>query len=525
MPLAARPADVAAAFEQLDRRDNVTLQHFCNRWLLPAGSDLLPAAAPGLAAGPPPGWLPQVQNAEARTWAEALFSLWGALCRQATPDVAAHPERHSLLQPAAQGRPFVVPGARFREQYYWDTFWSLRGLLVCGLHDLAKDVLCTMLAAVEQFGFTPNGLRSYYLNRSQPPLLSQTVAAVHASAPDLALLARALAALQREHAYWTSSPKAVELQGPDGRTHRLSRYWAATDQPRPEAYREDVATAAGLDGAAAAALWRELASAAESGWDFSSRWLDDGVSLRSCRTTRVVPADLNALLYQMECNIASFAAELGEDEVAARFRAAAAARLQAIDALLWDERGGQWRDLVLAADASGGSTGSSSFEQSSVVVASNWVPLYCGCAPAGTARAAAALAGLRRSNLLAAAGVAVTLRETGQQWDWPNSWPPLTCMLLEGCASYCGQEGKQLAAALADQYLRSAYAAWAACGRMFEKFDAQQAGAPGGGGEYQCVDGFGWTNGVALLLLERYGWDPAAGAAAGLGSPPAATQP
>ena len=266
----------------------------------------------------------------------------------------------------------------------------------------------------------------------------------------------------------------------------------------------------------------------------------------------------------MECNIASFAAELGEDEVAARFRAAAAARLQAIDALLWDERGGQWRDLVLAADASGGSTGSSSFEQSSVVVASNWVPLYCGCAPAGTARAAAALAGLRRSNLLAAAGVAVTLRETGQQWDWPNSWPPLTCMLLEGCASYCGQEGKQvrqqavawlaarathalcfhpcraciapspscavylsscpqLAAALADQYLRSAYAAWAACGRMFEKFDAQQAsrapsaqqqfrciapnaarqsrlthiprtlqaGAPGGGGEYQCVDGFG----------------------------------
>ena len=31
-------------------------------------------------------------------------------------------------------------------------------------------------------------------------------------------------------------------------------------------------------------------------------------------------------------------------------------------------------------------------------------------------------------------------------------------------------------------------------------------GAPGGGGEYECAEGFGWTNGVALIFLERYGW-------------------
>jgi alpha,alpha-trehalase len=44
---------------------------------------------------------------------------------------------------------------------------------------------------------------------------------------------------------------------------------------------------------------------------------------------------------------------------------------------------------------------------------------------------------------------------------------------------------------------------------MLEKFDALHEGAAGGGGEYACMSGFGWTNGVALLLLERYGWQPA----------------
>jgi len=40
---------------------------------------------------------------------------------------------------------------------------------------------------------------------------------------------------------------------------------------------------------------------------------------------------------------------------------------------------------------------------------------------------------------------------------------------------------------------------------MFEKYNATQAGYVGGGGEYSLQTGFGWTNGVALILLNRYG--------------------
>lgn len=52
--------------------------------------------------------------------------------------------------------------------------------------------------------------------------------------------------------------------------------------------REDVETAAqaGLDAAAQRRLWRELASAAESGWDFSSRWLADGAVCWDCSSWR-----------------------------------------------------------------------------------------------------------------------------------------------------------------------------------------------------------------------------------------------
>lgn len=44
-------------------------------------------------------------------------------------------------------------------------------------------------------------------------------------------------ALQKEHAYWTSSPKLVRVARPDGRVYSLSRYYADWDLPRPESYR------------------------------------------------------------------------------------------------------------------------------------------------------------------------------------------------------------------------------------------------------------------------------------------------
>jgi alpha,alpha-trehalase len=511
LPLLASPEEVAAAYRRLRLPDRAAapqahreaLQAFVVQWCGPAGGDLEEELyGPGGAAlpPPPPGWLPGVADPGARAWAAHLHRTWAALARRAVPAVPLHPDRHTLLW---LPRPFVVPGARFREAYYWDSLWTVRGLLASGLTALATDVALNLIHLAMKHGFVPNGSRSYYLNRSQPPVLAAVVAAVHAATGDAALLRAALPALLKEHAHWTAAPKQVEVRGADGQLHSLSRYWADWEQPRPESRREDEATAAaaGLGEASPAlrgALYRELASAAESGWDFSSRWLREAGALHSARTTAVVPADLNALLHRAERAVAGFAEQLGDAAVARRFAALAERRLRAIAAVHWDGASGQWRDAVLL--------GGGAFERSRGAFASNWVPLWCGCAAEGSAQAAAAVASLRASGLVQAGGVAASLERSGQQWDWPNAWPPLQSMLAEGCRVYGGHQGAALAADLAQRYLRTARAAWEASGRMFEKFDATAVGAAGGGGEYEVVDGFGWSNGVALEMMERYGW-------------------
>eukprot|EP00887_Chlorella_sp_A99_P002997 scaffold9.g2997.t1 len=502
MPLRAPPEAVAAAWgaahlpgaaEHPDEHRAALLQ-FVDEWMEPVDSDSRPCPVPGASAvlAGDDGWLPLVRAPHIRDWAAHLYRTWSALCREAAPGVAAHPERHTLL-PAAL--PFFIPGARFRECYYWDSFWVVRGLLACRMVEAAQGLVANLVQLVEQRGFVPNGLRTYYLNRSQPPLLSQMVAAVHAAAPDAAFLERALEALVREHAYWTSGPKQVALgasstAGASATIHRLSRYWADWTAPRPESWPSDAALGAGLNPAAAAALWRE-----------------------------------------MERNIAAFARELGRGELTAAFEAHAARRLSAITELMWDAAGSQWRDLRLLGSSSTAGDSSSEagpviaasepavqgWERSSGVFASNWVPLYCGCAPAGSVQASAAVTGLAASGLVQRGGVAASLVSTGEQWDWPCVWPPLQAMLVEGCAAYGGVAGASMAARLAHDFLRTAHAAWASSGRMFEKFDAREVGVPGGGGEYEVVDGFGWSNSTVLMFLERYGWqEEAPGEAAGV---------
>lgn len=59
-------------------------------------------------------------------------------------------------------------------------------------------------------------------------------------------------------------------------------------------------------------LYRDLASAAESGWDFSSRWLADSQNLATIRTTKIVPVDLNTFLWNLEQVLSKLMAASGD---------------------------------------------------------------------------------------------------------------------------------------------------------------------------------------------------------------------
>lgn len=121
-------------------------------------------------------------------------------------------------------RTFVVAGGRFREPYYWDSYWIVEGLLRTGgaFIEIAKNTIENFLDFIEQFGFVPNGARLYYLNRSQPPLLAQMVKIYVEHTNDTSILERAVPLLIKEHMFFTSNRSVGFIK--NGRNYTLHRY-------------------------------------------------------------------------------------------------------------------------------------------------------------------------------------------------------------------------------------------------------------------------------------------------------------
>ena len=402
-----------------------------------------------------------------------IAALWPHLTR---PPLVATPGGSALSLPER----YVVPGGRFREMYYWDSYFTMLGLKADGYGDLIDSMLADFVSLVERYGHVPNGTRSYYVERSQPPVLYLMMAL--SDTHDPALEARRLKALIREHDFWMQGEHVVTM--PDGSV--LNRYYSHADRPREESWREDVALQA-RTGRDAGPLYRDIRAAAESGWDFSSRWFADGKTLATIDTTNVVPVDLNSLLYGMEGAIADSCRGDGDVECAKRFDALANARRAAVEKWLWDDKGGRYGDWDIARHA-----------LRRRLSAATAFPLFTGLAAQDRAEIVASTIS---DSLVAPGGLRTTQARTGEQWDAPNGWPPLQWIAIEGL-NRAGQE--TAARELAQRFLATVLHEYRASGRMLEKYDVEQA-RPGGGGEYPLQDGFGWTNGVVRALIARYG--------------------
>ncbi len=435
-----------------------------------------------------------------------IDELWPVLTRQPL----GHPPRGSLLQ---LPHPYVVPGGRFRELYYWDSYFTMLGLAASGEHVLLRDMLGNFAHLIDSYGHVPNGTRTYYLGRSQPPLfafmveLAQTLG--HARAADF------LPQLRKEHAWWMRGAEGLPAGQADRRVVRLAdgrllnRYWDERAAPREEAWCEDVETAR-ASGRDAAEVYRHLRAAAESGWDFSTRWLAEPVacaapepaatsgasavsaasdSLVTICTTDIVPVDLNAFLYKLETTIAALCAETGDGDAASRFEALALERRTALNERLWDAAQGAYFDFDWQRDV-----------RRSGLTAACVAPLFAGLAEPAQAEALAATVSQR---LLAPGGLSTTECTSDQQWDLPNGWAALQWMAIRGFDDY-GEVA--LARTISRRWLATVAAVYEREGKLVEKYalrradDAHSAG--GSGGEYPLQDGFGWTNGVTRALLD-----------------------
>ncbi|KAK4389802.1 Trehalase [Sesamum angolense] len=317
------------AFDKLPRTANGSisveeLNGFLEKYLGGAAEDLVYVDPLDFCAEPE-DFLPKVKSPEVRAWALEVHSLWKNLSRKVSGQVLEKPNFYTLLP---LENPVIIPGSRFREVYYWDSYWVIRGLLASKMYETAKGIVYNLISLIDEFGHVLNGARAYYTNRSQPPLLSSMVIDIYNRTHDEDLVIRSLPALVKEHEFWNSDAKMVD-------------------------------------------------------------------------------------------------------------------------------------DVVLS---------------------------------------------LQNSGLVRSFGIATSLTNSGQQWDFPNGWAPLQHMIVEGLVRSGSRHARSVAKDIVVNWTRTNYVAYKETGAMHEKYDVEKCGGFGGGGEYVPQTGFGWSNGVVLAFLEEFGW-------------------
>lgn len=415
---------------------------------------------------------------------EHIDDLWPVLTR--TTDKASNKWDSLLPLP----KPYVVPGGRFREVYYWDSYFTMLGLAESDHWDKISDMVDNFAYEIDTFGHIPNGNRSYYLSRSQPPFFSLMVELL--ATHDSDALKKYRPQMEKEYAYWMDGVDALQPGQANKRVVKLddgavlNRYWDDRDTPRPESWLDDVNTAKSNPNRPATEIYRDLRSAAASGWDFSSRWMDDPQKLGTIRTTSIVPVDLNALMFKMEKLLARASQESGDSASASKYETLATARQKAIESHLWNDKEGWYADYDLK-----------SKKVRNQLTAAALFPLYVKAAAQDRAEKVAAATS---SRLLKPGGIATTTVNSGQQWDAPNGWAPLQWVAAEGLQNY-GQE--KVSMDVTWRFLKNVQHTYDREKKLVEKYDVSTTGTGGGGGEYPLQDGFGWSNGVTLKMLDR----------------------
>ena len=385
---------------------------------------------------------------------------------------------------------YVVPGGRFREMYYWDSYFTMVGLQASGRDDLVADMVENFSGLIDRYGHIPNGTRSYYLSRSQPPFFAAMVE-LQAEREGARALTRRLPQLEHEYLFWMDGAESLAPGAAHRRVVRLAdgsllnRNWDDLAVPRDEAYREDLEVAR-TSGRPAADVYRDLRAAAESGWDFSSRWLADGKAMGSIRTTDIAPVDLNSLLYKLELVIARGCKEAKRPDCEKKMLNNARMRRATMLRLMWDGKLNAFVDYDWRNQRG-----------MDRLTAATVYPLFVGIASEQQVQGIAATI---RATLLMPNGLATTTLDSGQQWDDPNGWAPLQWMAIDGLRSH--GEG-DLAADIAQRWVAENARVYCATGKLVEKYNVRDAGA-GAGGEYPVQDGFAWTNAVLIKLLTIY---------------------
>lgn len=420
-----------------------------------------------------------------------IKNLWSVLRRNADTAVNG-----SSLLPLPNS--YIVPGGRFGEIYYWDSYFTMLGLKESGEVMILENMVKNFAYLIDTYGHIPNGNRSYYISRSQPPFFSLMVELL-ASIKGKEVYLEYLPAMEKEYIFWMEGADKLKI----GEAHRrvvkmsdgtiLNRYWDDAATPRPEGFKEDVAVAK-RSGRNIEEMYRNLRAGAESGIDFSNRWFADKKDIITIEVIDDVAVDLNALMVHLEQMIAKAREQKKDIKGAQQMAGYALKREAAINKYCWNRQLNYYTDYNFKRQ-----------KQNTAVTPAGMYP-FCTMkkTPALIQKCKAATSILKKQ-LLQPGGIQTTQISTGQQWDAPNGWAPLEWMTIWGL-DRCSQQ--TLARDIAQRWVKLNSDVFARTGKLMEKYNVADTHLDAGGGEYGGQDGFGWTNGVMLMLINKYHLHP-----------------
>eukprot|EP01084_Bolivina_argentea_P138021 243072_1 len=444
----------------------------------------------------------KISDTKLQTFASNVYQLWQFLCKKLHSNVYTHPKRHSLLPlPNAQ---MIVAGGRFREIYYWDSYWITHGLLVSNMSISARNMVSNLMNLTATYGHMLNGNRIYYQNRSQPPLLTFMVDAIyefeHKNNSFILNNLEYLNILKSEYYWWMnkSNKQIISING-----YELNLYYIDANSPRPEGYIHDENVINHLQNDSVQnenKAYSSLRSGAESGMDYSSRWCLHRYcsnNLTNINTINVIPVELNAYLYFVELTLAKLFHITGTNaQDVYNFTVAAQKRLIAIENVLWDDIDGKWRDY----DVENGQQ----INDDGIETISSYIPLWL--LPYNKTIGIKVLTSFNESGLIYRGGVSTTNVDDNQQWDYPNAWPPMQWIMAKAAEKYNNTDiGQYLLKNITQTYINAVYIGMNITHYMHEKYNVHNVGHSGDGGFYNPQIGFGWSNGVALSFLYDFG--------------------
>ncbi len=318
----------------------------------------------------------------------------------------------------------------------------------------------------------------------------------------------------KEHTFWMLKRSIQILH--NGSRLKLNFYNPNNDQPRPESHSEvsrtgplkkkrfndsihhnnfffskDLETAKNCQTDQERALvFKEIAAAAESGIDFSSRWFRDPMNMETIETTSIIPIDLNSLLYKIELSIARLSREKGDMILFEKFQKKSIRRKRAINCFMWSDNMCCWTDFNMK---------SKSLNEKNFYI-SCLSPLFHGIKPPPRFSIKDVIKKHLDALSLSECGIPYSFLESSQQWDFSNIWAPNQDEMILMLLKY----DKELALNFARKFFNTVYTGWLKNGLIFEKYSALEVGIRGRGGEYAVQSGFGWTNGCCIVLLNIF---------------------